>query len=290
LRSLDETDDIRRTTPIGAGWVEYRMPLDFGWVAEQALQRDMRRPVIPPIVMRFALHPEDGAPPSITNAVIVAEKVRQAVLKRHSDMNGTPASKRLAGKQHDGRDRREGHDHPFFLPLDRANRGVVDAVDIWLPAGCTQDEFLALSGIARLWDPAILQGAFAITYVGQVEREAGNVWRTATPVILDRFPKRRGPGGSVVVDAPEEQLRRALAMRGFFPTSIKVWNVRETTLSQSGGGMRLDAFRRGRIGEPTRRPAVGATLRFDQPATGPIVLGRLAHFGLGRFEPVLGTV
>jgi hypothetical protein len=45
-------------------------------------------------------------------------------------------------------------------------------------------------------------------------------------------------------------------------------------------------FRRARIGEPTRHPAVGATLHFDRPATGPIVLGRLAHFGLGRFEPV----
>jgi hypothetical protein len=130
------------------------MPLDFGWVAEQALQRDIRRSVIPPIVMRFAVHPEHGVLPSITNAVIVAEKVRQAVLKRHSDMNGTPASKRLAGKQHDGSERREGHDHPFFLPLDRRNRGVVDAVDIWLPAGCTQDEFVF--GIRRSFKVRLL--------------------------------------------------------------------------------------------------------------------------------------
>ena len=120
LRALDESKGAlhhrRRSTPLGACWVEYRMPLDFGWVAEQALQRDIRRAVVPPVVMRFAVDrvDGDGRLPSITNAVIVAEKVRQAVLKRHSDMNGTPASKRLAGKQHDGSERRQGHDHPFF--------------------------------------------------------------------------------------------------------------------------------------------------------------------------------
>jgi CRISPR-associated protein Csb2 len=288
LRRLDTLGgDSRRTMPAGSNWVEYRMPLDFGWVAEQALQRDIRKAVVPPTVMRFALDPDEvGALPSITNAVIVAEKVRQAVLKRHSDLNGAPASKRLAGKQHDGSDRREGHDHPFFLPLDQENRGVVDAIDIWLPEGCTQDEFVALGGIARIWEPVILGGAFAITYLGQVEYEAGREWRTATPIILDRFPKRRGPGGSVIVDAPEQQLRRTLATRGFFPTSVEIWNPRQTIVPRLGGAIRLDAFRRARVGEPTRHPAVGATLRFDPPVTGPIVLGRLAHFGLGRFERV----
>ncbi len=52
-----------------------------------------------------------------------------------------------------------------------------------------------------------------------------------------------------------------------------------------GGRIRLDAFRRARIGEHTVHPVVGATLRFDQSVSGPIVLGRLAHFGLGRFAP-----
>jgi hypothetical protein len=60
--------------------------------------------------------------------------------------------------------------------------------------------------------------------------------------------------------------------------------------SQRAGSFRQAARRvspiRARIGEATLHPSIGATLRFDQPATGPIVLGRLAHFGLGRFEPV----
>ena len=290
LRSLSEmTSDMRRARhamPIGTGWVEYRMPLDFGWVPEQALARDIRAAVIPPTVLRFAVDPENGVLPRITYAVPFAEKMRHAALKRHSAINGAPASKRLAGKQADGRDRREGHDHPFFLPLDRSGRGVIDAVDVWLPKGCTADEFRALSGISRIWDPVILEGAFAITYIGQVTRDAATEWRTVTPVILDRFPKRRGPGGSVLVDAPEEQLRRALETRGLVSADIEIWAPRETISSRLGGRIRLDAFRRARTGEPTIHPVVGATLRFNEPACGPIVLGRLAHFGLGRFAPV----
>jgi len=289
LRALNElTGDMRRsrrTMPLGTGWVEYRMPLDFGWVPEQALHRDIRQTVFPATILRFALDAENGVFPAITDAVTVAEKMRQAALKRHSQSSGGPASKRLAGKQHDGSDRREGHDHPFFLPLDLSNRGVVSGIDVWLPGGCTHDEFRALSGISAIWDDIILTGSFPVTYLGQVERATGIEWTTATPVVLDRFPKHRGPGGTVVVDAPEEQLRRSLATRGMFPVSVEIWSPRQTIAPRLGGRIRLDAFRRARIGERTVHPVVGATIRFEQPVTGPIVLGRLAHFGLGRFDP-----
>jgi CRISPR-associated protein Csb2 len=289
LRALNElTGDMRRSRrmmPLGTTWVEYRMPLDFGWVAEQALQRDVRPTVFPTTILRFALDAENGVLPPITNAVTVAEKVRQAALRRHSEASGSPASKRLAGKQCDGSDRREGHDHPFFLPLDLAERGFVDGIDEWLPEGCTHDEFRALSGITEIWDNVILDGSFPVTYLGQVERATGIEWRTATPVVLDRFPKRRGAGGTVMVDGPEEQLRRSLAVRGFFPASIEIWSPRQTIATRRGGQIRLDAFRRARIGERTVHPVVGATIRFERPVVGPIVLGRLAHFGLGRFDP-----
>lgn len=68
---------------------------------------------------------------------------------------------------------------------------------------------------------------------------------------------------------------------------IELWPPTRGIERARGGHERLDAFRKTR----TRKnmpplPAVGATLRFDEPVQGPIVLGRLAHFGLGRFEPV----
>ncbi|MGP6188503.1 MAG: type I-U CRISPR-associated protein Csb2 [Vulcanimicrobiaceae bacterium] len=291
FRALNElTGDMRRsrrTMPQGTAWVEYRLPPDFGWASERASQRDVQRPAFGPTMLRFAIDAENGVLPPITDAVTVAEKIRQAAIKQYSRLNGTPASRLLAGKSEDGSNRREGHDHPFFLPLDFRDRGVVDGLDVWLPAGCTHDEFRALTSIDDIWDRVILEGRFAVTYLGRVEPATGTHWATATPVVLDRFPKRRGPGGSVVVDSAEEQLQRALERRGLRPARVKVWSPRQTIPHRLGGQTRLDAFRRARIGERTIHPLVGATISFDRPVDGPIVVGRLAHFGLGRFEPAL---
>ncbi len=276
----------RTTMPPSTTWVDYRLPSDFGWVREQALQRDVQRNAFPPTVLRFALDAENGVLPPITDAVAVAEKMRQAAIKHHSAVSGSPASKRLAGKRADGSDRREGHDHPFFLPLDLRGRGVIDGIDVWLPEGCTHDEFRALTSVSYIWDRFVLEGRFAVRYLGRVERFTAMRWSTVTPVVLDRFPKHRGPGGTIAVDAADEQVRRALERRGLPPAEVEVWNPRQAITHRFGGQTRLDAFRRARIGERTHHPVVGATIRFDAPVIGPIIVGRLAHFGLGRFEPV----
>src|SRR5579884_926219 len=289
FRALGElTADMRRsrrTMPEGTAWVDYRLPPNFGWVPEQAQRRDLARPAFAPTVLRFALDAETGVLPRITDAVTVAEKMRQAAIRRYSENTGCPASTRLAGKRDDGGDRREGHDHPFFLPFDLRSRGVVDGIDVWLPNGCTHDEFRAFSSVPAIWDDVVLKGRFPVTYLGQVEQSTGAQWTTVTPIVLDRFPKRRGPEGSVVVDGAEEQIRRSLERRGFPNAQVDVWTPRQTIAHRFGGQTRLDAFRRSRIGERTRHPVVGATVTFDQPITGPLVLGRLAHFGLGQLRP-----
>ena len=92
--------------------------------------------------------------------------------------------------------------------------------------------------------------------------------------------------GAAKIPAGAMWSMNSFAARGLFPTSVEIWSRREMISPRFCGRIRLDAFRRARIGESTVHPAIGATLRFDQPATGPIVLGLLAHFGPGRFEPV----
>ena len=80
---------------------------------------------------------------------------------------------------------------------------------------------------------------------------------------------------------------KSVTARGFFPASIEIWNLRRTIATRRGGQIRLDAFRRSRIGDRTVHPIVGATIRFEQPVVGPIGLGRRAHFSLARpFRPV----
>jgi CRISPR-associated protein Csb2 len=238
------------------------------------------------MILRFAIDAENGVLPPLTKAVVVADTMRKAAIKRYSTISGNAASELLAGKQSDGEKRREAHDHPFFLPLDLNDQGFINALDVWLPTGCTYDEFRSLTGVTRIWENSILDGTFAVTYLGRVEPEKSTRWSTATPIILDRFPKRRGAEGSVIIDTPEEQIARALERRGLGSACIEIWEQRETIRHRSGNRTRLDAFRRCRMNERPTYPFVGATIELDRAVEGPIVLGRLAHFGLGRFEPI----
>ncbi|MGH7745849.1 MAG: type I-G CRISPR-associated protein Csb2, partial [Candidatus Dormibacteria bacterium] len=129
LHGLAETTaemrSARRIMPRGTVWVEYRLPLNFGLVTEQALEREREPRVFQPSILRFAVDAENGVLPSVTKTVAVAETMRKAAISKNSKLTGGPASARLAGKRPDGTDRREGHDHPFFLPLDLQGRGFV---------------------------------------------------------------------------------------------------------------------------------------------------------------------
>ena len=153
----------------------------------------LHRLPLPPTILRFAVDAPNGVLPPITNAVIVAEKMRQAAIKEHSRLTKGPASKRLSGKADDGDGPRLTHDHPFFLPLDLFDRALIDGIDIWLPAGCTSDEFEALTNITEIWDNVVLGGSFAVTYLGQMVPVTATTWHTTTPIILDYFPKHRAP-------------------------------------------------------------------------------------------------
>jgi hypothetical protein len=89
--------------------------------------------------------------------------------KRFAAARRGPACERAIAER-DQRSRSAANDHPFFLPFDLANRGVVDAIDILvarrLHARCVPCPLRDRTNMGSV----ILQGAFAITYLGQVER------------------------------------------------------------------------------------------------------------------------
>jgi CRISPR-associated protein Csb2 len=292
LRSLSETTGQmrkdRRLMPKGAKWIEYRLPPNFLMVREQFDRSDRTQPVFGPSVLRFSLERGEHSPrPSIKDAVVFSELLRAASIRRLSDRESEPATRRLAGKADDG-SKREGHGHPYFLPFDSRGRGEIDGIDVWFPEGCTHPEYLAVTTVTELREHAIYDDKFALTFLGRIQRTRSRVWQSATPVVLERFPKIRGSNGNrQVIDAPDAQLqimiRRAVGCRA----RVSIWEPTRGIQRSHGGHMRLDAFRRMRIRKPTPPlPVVGATLEFDEPVEGPIVLGRLAHFGLGQFEPL----
>lgn len=107
---------------------------------------------------------------------------------------------------------------------------------------------------------------------------------STTPFILDRHPHRKTVDGEAVYsDSPEDQIRRSLRYHRL-PDPLKIEIFMTPLPHRRGSRTRLDTFRRTRKNDP-HFPVVGARLTFDEPQSGPMVLGRYAHFGLGQFRP-----
>lgn len=295
LRSLAEpTAEMRRArrlVPEGTAWVEYRLPKDFLLVREQVADRAANNAVFGPLVLRFAVErPSQGILPSITSAIDVADLMRRAVLTRYSRLEGAPASKLLAGKSDDETGKREGHDHPYYLPFDSRADGKIDRIDVWFPKGCTHEEYRSVSSVDALVNSHVLESPLPLTFWGNVLQSTTTAWRSTTPIVLDRFPRTRGGSAARTADAPVEQLRVMVERRYGVAADIELWAPGSHVRRSGGVGPRIDAFRQRRRGKDERLPpVVGATLHFAQPVSGPVVLGRMAHFGLGQFEPLEAT-
>ena len=277
----------RHLMPMGTAWVEYRLPPDFLMAREQFDRRERTQPVFGPTLMRFALERGEHSPkPSIKDAIIFSELLRAAAIKRLSDREGEPATLRLAGKA-EGGSKREGHDHPYFLPFDSDGRGEIDGIEVWFPYGCTHEEYTAVTSVRELREHVVYEDHFPLTFLGNVQRISSQTWESVTPVVLERFPKVRGTNGDRrVIDAPEEQIGEMIQRALHCWARIELWPPGRGINRTRGGHLRIDAFRRTRFRKSSPPlPTVAATLHFDAPVDGPIVLGRLSHFGLGRFEP-----
>ncbi len=104
--------------------------------------------------------------------------------------------------------------------------------------------------------------------------KASRIWKSVTPVLLDRFPKRKLPVEEIISRSCERvQLPR--------PTAVT-----HGAYSDLAGVPPVPRFRLLRRGEIKPRWGVHATVEFDEPVKGPLLLGAGRHFGLGLFRPV----
>jgi CRISPR-associated protein Csb2 len=280
----------RRLTPVGTAWLEYLVPHNFLLVREQFEKRECTEPVFDgQRLLRFMLERGRRSPkPSIKDALLFSEALRSAAMRQYSVQNGGPASLRLAGKSPEG-GKAQGHDHVYFLPFDQEGRGDIDGIDVWFPSGCTHAEYRAVIAVTKLYDHVAYNGdEFALTFLGLIAPTQASNWSTVTPIVLERFPKIRGTGDQKrVVDSAAEQIRRMLERAGHAPAVIAIWEPGAGIKRSRGGPIRVDAFRRARPRKTSAPlPVVAATVEFEASVSGPLVLGSLAHFGLGRFEPI----
>lgn len=222
-------------------------------------------------VVHLALHP----PPPLRRVVQVTDLLRRAALA-HITTPSYPSM--LSGHQAPGEPiRGSAHPHAHWLPVTDGK--VIGGVCVWTPAGLAEHEHAALLGIRRLGgDGHHPLPAMAVTPVpGQLPLPArytgpARVWQTLTPMVMPRRPDRPA---RCTPEWAAEQVTRELAARGLdaparvveLPGPVTGWQTRRPSRP-----------------ELVPRPR-HIRLVFDHPVAGPIVLGRLAHFGLGLFTP-----
>jgi CRISPR-associated protein Csb2 len=220
----------------------------------------------------------------------------RAAAMRMADDGGGGVPELLSGHRPDGRPADRPHAAYLALPFVSARQrhadGHVLGVAVAFPRAVAPDsrrpaaralkrlDHLTVGGVGRLGlrrlgpdEPAPLN-LRTETWVSPARR-----WASVTPVLLDRFPKRGGPGVAEVLAGACENVG--------LPRPVEVAAGRHSPLY----GVRPShdyLTRRARVGAGL---AAGwlylhATLAFDRPVLGPVVLGAGRYFGLGLCRPL----
>ena len=242
-----------------------------------------------------------------TRGLDVAAAMRGAIF-RHAD---EPIPEELSGHLADGRP--TAAPHVAFLPLpyvgfehadgrllgvaisvpytvsDEARRALFHTIGNWercegrvLTLTLGRHGELRLSRLTGLADIVTLRPGLW----GRPSRG----WVSATPIALPRHPGRLGRGTATARSrawsAAEASVVAACGHVGL--PSPKVVHVSLTPLIVgSRAAPRFPAFRQnGREGKPVQRQLVHATLSFERPVEGPLVLGSGRFLGLGLMRPV----
>jgi CRISPR-associated protein Csb2 len=268
-----------RLHPPGARWMRYRIddpmteqPAHY-WTPQPRLVKGVR------LVL------SGRARVSIRRTLLVAEAMRRAGQSQYGSAHAGGSSEVLAGKDHAATPLL-GHTHAHWLPLDLDGDRLLDSLLVWADRGFAEDDIRALGNVRRLrFHPdegmrSVPSLAVALESADELrELDLGPVvgpamsWRSITPFLPQRhLHPRRQSREAFLFDC----LRRELAARGL-PEPVSIKEDRETNWG---------SFRRHRLDENLRaaRMGVGFVIHFDRPVDGPLCLGRLSHFGMGRFE------
>jgi CRISPR-associated protein Csb2 len=179
-----------------------------------------------------------------------------------------------------------GGAHVGWLPLPdvghRYAKGRIVGIGVALPRKMDLTHYQqVLSGISRISDLHLPDGRTAklfpiklsektpVALKNQTWIRPSTVWSTVTPVVLDRPPKR----------LTEKRLARALEQSLGFAGYPKPDTIEVSAFSRFKGAP--PAFR-----ISADKPRYHATIRFNEPVTGPVIAGRLRYFGVGLFRPL----
>jgi CRISPR-associated protein Csb2 len=271
----------KRSQPPALKWV------DYSWEEDRSI---IDRAVDYPTHIECVLYAiQTKVKPLVTQTVALAEQVRRNVMGAHQrvrelfdEPDPRAISPRFSGKDSAGKPL-TGHQHAFYLPLDRDGDGYLDHVLITLPHGAFDtQEYLALHRIRALvranGHPIELIPVGEGTSNGMLL--SSNRFRSASPYVPSRFYKK---GRGTWEEWMQAELARECEVRGL-PTPINI-SVAPPPRVRNGRPIEWREFQRSRKDEPPRYGA-GFELEFGEQIVSPFSLGYASHFGLGLFTPV----
>lgn len=225
--------------------------------------------------------------PPIQAAIQIGELARRSAMAQYGCRNAGRPSALLAGKRADGQPL-QAHRHTHYLSTDEDGDGLIDHLTFWTPIGLDRQELEATWAIP--WLVGLGRGRLDLEKVSHGEHQVlphllrgpAQVWRSHTPYIMTRHPKRRcRPDGTYVwIDPIEQQIRGDLEREGLGDQLLALNGLPgyATRDEMIGWGH----FRRARLHRPPPIDfAAGYELVFAAPVAGPITLGYGRHHGLG---------
>jgi CRISPR-associated protein Csb2 len=254
----------------------------------------------------FVLRQIGGRRFGLESCGIVAESIRNELMRRH----GTDAPEWISGHAPDGSPSKQAR--PAYFPLGFVDRDHADGhllgVAIAVPRDFAHTErlfellgqhdgnveyeiepgvpFLAV----KVLNPHLENREVGELHLELEERPEGRrqftlksftwthphrIWRTATPIILPRFPRRQL--------SPEEVVSKACVDSGY-PQPVA---VRASQAPLMTGVPHARSFHtRLRQGQPPR-PLIHAEIEFAVPVRGPVLIGAGRYFGYGTCRPLL---
>ncbi len=217
----------------------------------------------------------------IESALVLTEATRLALLSKAGDIGKIPdilhghvenghcaiVALPFAGPQH-----ADGHLMGFAVVLptsiDTETRKVI------LQA-CLRLKEIHLPAPLGSWPVEMLsEEPLAETLRSKSWTGPAKCWSTVTPVLLDRFPKKKGPS--------VEEILRTSCQRGGLPEPV---SIEHSPFSRLTGVASVPEFCLTRRKDPRPRWGVHATLEFDKKICGPVLVGAGRFFGLGLFKP-----
>jgi CRISPR-associated protein Csb2 len=249
-------------------------------------------------VARFAV----STGPSIASTIRITDALRSALMSKLGD-RCPPA---ISGRTENGPLRMvPAHAHAFFLAEDADGDGFVDHLLVYGPGGFNKTTRRAMDSLARLWTTSRRDEAKLANHEWQVALEVvcpavdlattsrlfgfAAEWVSVTPYLKPRYDRKAPRDFDERLMTYREQIQREWGQR--FPKAP----LPHVDAIEANGpfGASLDRriepreFVRTRGGRGGHQPdAAGGFFRvkFPRPVSGPIALGKHAHFGMGLFE------